>query len=112
VKKKKSPRPPKSAPIELPAKLSIAQSLELHRTLVARLAGAESLLLDGSHVEEIDTAILQLLASAWISGAERGVECKWKAASQALRESATLIGVSEILQLGGTAGAPQRALGG
>jgi anti-anti-sigma regulatory factor len=110
--KKKSRRPAKSACIELPAKLSIAQSLELHRTLVARLAGTESLLLDGSQVEEIDTAILQLLASAWASGAARGVECRWQGASQTLRQSATLIGLSEILQLDAAAGAQKRALGG
>lgn len=112
MKKKKPSRAPKPAPIELPAKLSIAQSQELHRTLTQHLAGAEPLLLDGSRVEEIDTAILQLLASAWISGAQRGVACKWQAASPALRESATLIGVSEILQLEGVAGAPQHPLSG
>jgi anti-anti-sigma regulatory factor len=111
VKKKKPPRTPQLSCIELPAKLSIAQSQELHRTLTARLAGKEPLLLDGSGVEEIDTAILQLLASAWICGAERRVECQWQGASQALRDSATLIGVSEILRLDAAAGGPQRTLG-
>ena len=112
MKKKKPPRLPKSpAPIELPAKLSIAQSLELHRSLTTRLTGAEPLLLDGSRVEEIDTAILQLLASAWISGAVRGVQCRWQGASPALRDAAMLIGVSEVLQLDGAADAPQRAPG-
>jgi anti-anti-sigma regulatory factor len=99
VKKKKAARPAKSEPIELPARLTIAQSVELHRTLAKVLASGKPLWLDGSRVEEIDTAILQLLTSAWTDAAKRGVACKWLGTSAALRNSATLIGVSEILQL-------------
>ena len=98
MKKKRAPRPPKSGPIELPQRLTIAQSIDLRRTLTTALAGGEPLCLDGSRVEEIDTAILQLLVSAWTDAAQRGVACKWQGTSAALRNSATLIGVSEILQ--------------
>ena len=57
------------------------------------------LLLEGSVVEEIDTAALQLLVSAWRGGAKRGVECRWQGVSEALRQAAPLIGVATILGL-------------
>ena len=98
MKKKRAARPVKAGPIELPARLTIAQSVELRGTLVKALAGGVPLCLDGSRVEEIDTAILQLLASAWTDASQRGLACKWQGTSAVLRDTATLIGVSEILQ--------------
>jgi anti-anti-sigma regulatory factor len=95
--------------MELPARLSIAQCMDLHRTLTACSKGKAPLLLDGSRVEEIDTAILQLLVTAWLGGAKRGVECRWQGVSEALRHSARLIGVAAALQLDGAATAPSRA---
>ena len=92
----------KVKPIELPAKLSIAQSADWHRTLSSRCEGQAALVLDGSRVEEIDTAILQLLVSAWRGAVKRGAECRWQGASEALRHSASLVGVAAILQLDGT----------
>jgi anti-anti-sigma regulatory factor len=97
---KKKARAVKCKPIELPAKLSIAQSAELHRTLLASLEEQAALIFDGSRVEEIDTANLQLLVSAWLGAAKRGSECRWQGASDALRHAATLIGVAGTLQLG------------
>ena len=108
MKKKKS-RQAAADVIELPPRLSIAQCMDLHRTLISRCVGDGPLLLDGSRVEEIDTAILQLLVSAWLGGAKRGVECRWRGVSEALRHSATLIGVAITLQLDGSAAAPVRA---
>ena len=98
MKKKRPARSVKSTPIELPARLTIAQSVELRRTLVKALAGGAPLCLDGSRVEEVDTAILQLLSSAWADASQRGVVCLWQGVSSALRNSATLIGLSDILQ--------------
>lgn len=106
---KKKSRQAAANVIELPPRLSIAQCMELHRTLTACCVGDGPLLLDGSRVEEIDTAILQLLVSAWLGGAKRGVECQWQGVSEALRRAATLIGVASTLQLDGTAAAPVRA---
>jgi len=45
-----------------------------------------------------------LLASLWRTSRERGIHCTWKGASGALRQSATLIGVAEVLNF--TAGEP------
>ncbi len=91
--KKKSPR------IKLAARLNIAQAADLHRTLAARIASGGPIQIDGTGVEEIDTAILQLLTSLWRTGRERGIACTWQGASDALRQTAKLIGVAEILQI-------------
>ncbi len=77
--------------------MTIVHAAELHRTLLARLAQREALVLDGSRVEEIDTSILQLLISLWRTASERGVACAWAGASTGLRQAAALLGVAEML---------------
>jgi anti-anti-sigma regulatory factor len=100
-KKKLSRAKPKRAAqpqrVELDVRLSIAQAADLHRTLLASLAEGGPVVVDGSRVEEIDTAMLQLLASLWRTSGERGIACTWLGASGALRQMAALIGVAEIL---------------
>jgi anti-anti-sigma regulatory factor len=98
VRKKKSPRVIQAARIELDARVTIVQAADLHRTLVQRLASGRPLVVDGNRVEEIDTAVLQLLASLWRSSKERGIACSWLGASDALRRAARLIGLAELLQ--------------
>jgi anti-anti-sigma regulatory factor len=103
VSKKKPPRAAKSAKVPRPSRivlgdrLTIVQAAELHRTLVKRLAEGRRIVVDGTQVEEIDTAILQLLTSLWRTGTERGIACTWHGASDALRRTAVLVGVAEIL---------------
>ena len=99
MSKKKPPRAPKRTlvPIELEDRLTIGQVADLHRTFVARLAQGGALVIDGSRVEEIDTAMLQLLASLWRTSRERGIGCTWRGVSAALRETALLLGMAEML---------------
>jgi anti-anti-sigma regulatory factor len=104
VSRKKPPRAhgPKrrqAACVELDARLDIAQAAELHRALRAHLAKGGPVTVDGTRVEEIDTAMLQLLASLWRTSGERGIACRWKGASGALRRTATLLGMAEVLNL-------------
>lgn len=87
----------KAACVGLDAQLNIAQAADLHRTLLACLAKGGPVVIDGARVEEIDTAMLQLLASLWRTSRERGIDCTWKGASGALRQTAALIGVAEVL---------------
>ncbi len=84
--------------IELEARATIARAADLHRTLSARVLDGEAVVVDGTAVEEIDTAILQLLASLWRTCMERGISCTWHGASDVLRQTAGLIGVAELLQ--------------
>ncbi len=87
----------KSTPIELDERLNIARAGELHRSLAAILQAGGPVVVDGSRVEEIDTAILQLLVSLWRTGADRGIACTWAGTSDALLRTANLIGVSKML---------------
>jgi anti-anti-sigma regulatory factor len=93
---------PQPAPLQLDSRLTIAQAAELHRALAGRLADGGPVVLDGSRVEEIDTAMLQLLASLWRTARERGIPCAWQTASDALRHAAALIGVAEALHFVGS----------
>lgn len=99
MSRKKPARSAKAAPIELGARLSIAEAVDLHTMFTERIAQGAPIVIDGGKVEEIDTAILQLLASVWMTSAKQGVECRWQAASVALRRIAKLIGVAELLNL-------------
>ena len=95
-----SPASRAAGAIELDPRLTIVQAAELHRTMLARLDGGWPVIeIDGTRVEEIDTAVLQLLTSLWRTGRERGIACTWRGASDALRRAAALIGVAGILQL-------------
>ena len=104
MNKKKPPRSPKATKAPRPSRivlddrLTIVQAAALHRTLVKRLAEGRRLVVDGSRVEEIDTAILQLLTSLWRTSKERGIACSWQGASQALRRTAAMVGVAEMLR--------------
>jgi anti-anti-sigma regulatory factor len=103
VNKKKPPRAAKAtrskhpAPVELDVRMTIVQAAGLHRTLLACVAQGETVVVDGTRVEEIDTAILQLLASLWRTCQARGIGCTWQGASDALRQTAALVGVAEMM---------------
>jgi anti-anti-sigma regulatory factor len=104
-----APKPNRAAgpdPIELEPRLTIAQAAGLHRTLVARMAEGGPIAIDGGKVEEIDTAILQLLTSLWRTAPGRGAPCSWQGVSNQLRRTAELIGVAEALHLSGGEAAP------
>ena len=96
LKQPAAPRQPQR--IQLDARMTIVQAAGLHGTLLARLAHGGPVEVDGTRVEEIDTAILQLLTSLWRTGQERGFACSWTGASDALRRTAGLVGVAEMLR--------------
>ena len=83
----------------LDVQLNIAEAADLHRALIALLAQGGPVVVDGTRVEEIDTAMLQLLTSLWRTGAERGIACTWFGASGPLRQAASLVGLAAILNI-------------
>jgi len=95
VSKKKLPRKTKAirvkkpARIELGARTTIVQAADLHRSLLASVARGEGMVVDGTRVEEIDTAILQLLASLCRTCVARGIACTWHGTSAALHKPRT-----------------------
>jgi ABC-type transporter Mla MlaB component len=56
---------------------------------------------DGTRIEEVDTAILQLLVSFWRTRQEQEMPCSWSGVSEALRRAATLLGLTESLHFPG-----------
>ena len=115
MSKKKPPRAARAArakqpaPIELDARMTIVQAADLHRTLLARVALGNAVVVDGTRVEEIDTAILQILVSLWRTCLQRGIACTWLGASDTLRRSADLVGLGGWLNLSGGETALERA---
>ncbi len=106
MSKRKAPRAPKAkskaqSPIVLAGRLTIVDATQLRRTLQAALAGGGPVVLDGTRAEDTDTAILQLLASLWRTCLAREIGCRWEGVSEALRESANLIGLTEALHMPG-----------
>lgn len=84
--------------IELAPQLTIAQVDALHQDLKRHVAAGHALMFDGAQVEQVDTAVLQLLVSAWRTCEQRGTTCRWTVASEALQRAAALIGVAELLK--------------
>ena len=103
MNKKKPPRAAKATrskdpvPVELEARMTIVQAADLHRRLLACVAHGETVVVDGTRVEEIDTAVLQLLASLWRTCLARGIACTWRGVSDALRQTAALVGLAEMM---------------
>lgn len=83
----------------LAPQVSIAEAAGLLRDLKLRVAGGGPLIIDGTAVERIDTAILQLLISCRCACQQRGTTFNWQGVSENLRRAAALIGVSDSLNL-------------
>jgi anti-anti-sigma regulatory factor len=92
-------RPDQAEGVRLDARMTIVQAAGLRSVLLACLAGGGPIVIDATRVEEIDTAILQLLASLWRTAAGRGIACSWSGASDVVRRMANLIGVADLLHL-------------
>jgi anti-anti-sigma regulatory factor len=103
VRKKKTSRSGRPAAVKPPdcvqldARMTIVQAASLHSSLLTQLDAGGPIAIDGTRVEEIDTSILQLLASLWRTAAERGFACSWTGVSDGLRRTANLVGMTEML---------------
>src|SRR5260370_12962226 len=86
----------KPARIELGARTTIVQAADLHRSLLASVARGEGMVVDGTRVEEIDTAILQLLASLWRPSVARGIACTCHGTSAPLPLPAHLLSPPDL----------------
>lgn len=91
-----------AGPLRLDTILTIREAATLVgqlRTVVA--AGAP--VLDGSGVEQVDTAALQALAAAAVAAREAGQPITWAGASRSLNGTAKLLGLVPVLGLPGAA---------
>jgi anti-anti-sigma regulatory factor len=100
VKKTRSRAKLKAAePFKLGSRLTIAEVTELHRALLPLLAAGEPIHIDGTDVQEVDTAVLQLLVSLWRTAATQGIPVAWRGVSEVLRKSAAIIGIAGHIDL-------------
>ena len=79
--------------------LTIAQAREYHDKLGKALAEDRSVVIEASEVERIDAAMLQLFCAYRFASQEKGLEMRWKGVSEAMTDSARLLGLHDELGL-------------
>lgn len=87
--------------ISLPADCRLAAQLAVKDRCVEALA-TSGVLLDGSRVERIDTAALQVLMMFRRDMAAAGGSWSWQGVSAVLHEAASLLGLAQILEMPAT----------
>jgi len=84
--------------IKLAEVQDISLAEELHNK-VASLINTADIIFDGTEVERIDGSSLQLIACAFKQAEKYGNKVSWRGSSDALKESARLLGVPNIIGL-------------
>lgn len=87
-----------AAVLVLPADLRIADLGAVQSNLKSLFASVE-VALDASGVERVDTAALQLLVAFRREAKARGMAPAWRNVSTVLREAASLLGLTNALEL-------------
>jgi anti-anti-sigma regulatory factor len=85
--------------IKLESRLDLAAAEALRSTLLEALAASATATLDGSAVESIDTACLQVLAAYAREAAEARRPLAWAGVSPALAGHARRLGLGNLLAL-------------
>lgn len=88
-----------SGPVVLDENLGIADAGALSRQLSSLAETNVSLVLDGSQIKIIDTAILQLLVALFQQSQKNGGCISWDRPTDALCKTATLLGLEAHLGL-------------
>ena len=85
--------------VALEAALGIVDARALHEKLSAVLACATPVVLDGSRVERLDAAAMQVLACFCRAARERGLAINWQSPSSGLQQAAQWLGLEFILEM-------------
>jgi len=93
-------------PLSLDHDLGIETCAVLKQRLADHLQHPAPLQLDGSTIERVHAASLQLLCALFRTREHAGLETQWIGASPILREAARLLGLSAML---GLSSAPAQA---
>ena len=83
----------------LEAVLCIVDAQTLYEKLSAVLACATPVVLDGSRVERLDAAAMQVLACFCRAAHERGLAISWQSPSSGLQQAAQWLGLESILEM-------------
>jgi len=90
--------PVSDSTIKLDEVQDISQVAELHRK-VAVILNSQNIVFDGTDVERIDASTLQLITCVFKQAEKYGNKVSWQGSSDALKKSASLLGLTEILNL-------------
>jgi ABC-type transporter Mla MlaB component len=85
--------------LSLTSDCTIAEATALKAGLMQLLSHESAVTLDGSAVQRIDTACLQLLAAFVLEREARGRHVEWQEATDALTSSARTLGLLPVLRL-------------
>ena len=85
--------------VALEAALGIRDARVLHEKLGTVLAAATAIVVDGSRVERLDAAAMQVLAGFIRAARERGLALSWQTPSPALQQAARLLGLEQHLEM-------------
>ena len=96
-------KPLASGKIVLGASCTIHEAPALRSHLIAQAAHPGPYELDGSAVQQIDTAGLQLIVAFALDCLEKGVHYLWRGRSPALDEAIRTLGVGALLESPGAA---------
>lgn len=84
--------------VAMPADCRIADVGDLHQHLRKALESS-AIVLDGSTVERVDTAALQLLVAFQRDAQKRGRRVNWAGVSAPLHDAAMQLGLAQVLAL-------------
>jgi anti-anti-sigma regulatory factor len=85
--------------VALEAALGIRDARLLHEKLGSVLAAATAIVMDGSRVERLDAAAMQVLAGFVRTARERGLALTWQSSSPVLNQAARVLGLEPFLEL-------------
>lgn len=84
--------------VALEAALGIRDARVLHEKLNTALAAA-AIIIDGSRIERLDAAAMQVLAGFTRAARERGLALTWHSPSPVLQQAARVLGFETILEM-------------
>ena len=90
--------PVSDSTIKLDEVQDISQVAELHKK-VSALLNSQNIIFDGSDVKRIDASTLQLITCVFKQADKYGNKVSWQGSSDALKKSASLLGLTEMLNL-------------
>jgi anti-anti-sigma factor len=85
--------------VALEAALGIADAQTLYARLDSALTGGTPIVVDGTRVERLDAAALQVLVCFCHTARQRGLALSWQNVSPELQQAARLLGLETALQL-------------
>jgi anti-anti-sigma regulatory factor len=85
--------------VALEAALGIRDARALYEKLNTVLAAATAIVIDGSRIERLDAAVMQVLAGFARAARERGLALTWHSPSPVLQQAARVLGFESILEM-------------